>query len=64
MVWKRLKQMWAGHEQQVATRELRREAADAEGLPAPHTGGALYDEPFEPRESVPGDDAPERRPPH
>ena len=61
MFWKRLKQMWEEHEQKVATEELRREAADAEGRPAPHTGGALFDEPFEPTVNVPGDDAPSER---
>jgi hypothetical protein len=57
MFWKRLKQKWARHEQEVAERELRREAAEPRGS-VPHTGGALYDEPFQSTETVPGDDAP------
>jgi hypothetical protein len=53
--WRRLKELWDG---KLARRELQREAAAAEGAEAPHTGGALFDESFQPTETVPGDDLP------
>lgn len=55
MDWRRIKDLW---DDKLARRELRREAAEAEGGEPPHTGGALFDEPFQPTEAVPGDDLP------
>jgi hypothetical protein len=56
-VWRRLRQLWRANDERLAERELRREAVEPQGS-IPHTGGALYDEPFERTETVPGDDAP------
>lgn len=60
MFWNRLKSMWAERNDRLAVHELRREAAEAEGPPVPHTGGALFDEPLQPQpiDEVPGDDLP------
>jgi len=58
-MWERIKRLWSGHDEKLAERELRRESAEGEGPPVPHTGGALFDEPFQPTETVPGDDSPE-----
>lgn len=55
MGWRRLKELW---DEKVAHRALQREAVEAEGADPPHTGGALFDEPFQPTEPVPGDDLP------
>ena len=55
MDWRRIKELW---DQKLAHRELQREAAGAETPDPPHTGGALFDEPFQPTETVPGDDLP------
>lgn len=52
---RRLREKW---DAKLARRELQREAAEAEGAHPPHTGGALFDEPFQPTEDVPGDDRP------
>ncbi|HEY2072919.1 MAG TPA: hypothetical protein VGG88_05040 [Gaiellaceae bacterium] len=60
MVWDRIRKLWSGHDEKLADRELRRESAQAGAPGVPHTGGALFDEPFEPTESVPGDDRPDR----
>lgn len=61
MFWQRIRSLWARHDQQLADRELRRGLAE-EGLGVPHTGGALFDEPFQPTESVPRDDLPDTLP--
>lgn len=55
MPWRRIKEAW---DRRLAHRELQREAAEAEGREPPHTGGALFDEPFRPTEDIPGDDDP------
>ena len=57
-MWQRIRSLWSRRDEKLAERELRRESAEAEGPPVPHTGGALFDEPFQPTESVPGDDRP------
>lgn len=56
--WTRIRSIWAKHDEQLATNELKREFAEAEGPPVPHTGGALFDEPLQPQaiDDVPGDD--------
>ena len=58
--WERIRSMWASHDERLAIHELKRERADAEGLPVPHAGGALFDESLhpEPIDDVPGDDLP------
>jgi hypothetical protein len=61
MFWDRIRTLWSRHDANLADRELHREAAEAEGPPVPHTGGALFDEPFQPTETVPGDDDPGAR---
>jgi len=52
---RRLKEIW---DERLARRELRRKAAETEGAHPPHLGGALFDEPFQPTEDIPGDDDP------
>ncbi|MGH2971085.1 MAG: hypothetical protein ACRDNM_00675 [Gaiellaceae bacterium] len=61
-MWNRIRKLWSGRDDRLAERELRREAAEGEGPPVPHTGGALFDEPFQATESVPGDDLPDGPP--
>lgn len=58
MIWNRLRRLWGARDERLAERELRREAAESGGPAVPHTGGALFDEPFQPTEPVPGDDRP------
>ena len=57
-MWSRLKSLLGRRDRELAERELRRGAAEAEGPRVPRTGGALFDEPFVPTESIPGDDLP------
>jgi hypothetical protein len=57
--WRRIKELW---DRKLARRELQREAAEGEGAHPPHTGGALFDEPYQPTETVPGDDLPDGPP--
>jgi hypothetical protein len=61
MFWRRLKEKWSERNDRLATHELRRESAEAEGPSVPHTGGALFDEPLQPTaiDEVPGDDLPQ-----
>lgn len=58
----RIRRLFSARNERLAERELRREAAEGEGIPVPHTGGALFDEPFQPTESIPGDDKPDGPP--
>ncbi|HEY2556621.1 MAG TPA: hypothetical protein VGI08_05905 [Diaminobutyricibacter sp.] len=62
MFWERIRKLWSGHDAKLADRELRRELAEQGAPGVPHTGGALFDEPFEPTESVPRGDLPDALP--